>query len=137
MVDPRELKEAVLSLYSYRFEKENGISYSGLSVSIGRPCQKYDNRSELPNFLRILSLEVKEMRRKKKEMSRKKCRLFKENWNASIIQRAWWNSNFAWRPDTIVGLNRLRHVMIEDGLDTVAVNSEVDARIADIVLHSK
>lgn len=137
MVTILGLKEATLSLYACIFRVENGIFYTGLSVSIGRPCQKYDNRSDLPNFLRILSLEIKEIRKKIGEMFRKKCRLFKEDWSANIIQRAWRNSNFAWRPDTIVGLNRLRCVMIEDGLDTVAVNTEIDTRIAEIVFHRK
>jgi hypothetical protein len=133
MINVLELKEAACSFYTCIFEGEYGISYKGFTFSIGRPCQKYDNQSDLPNFLEILNLEIKEIRRKKREMFREKSRLFKENWNASIIQRAWRNSNFAWRPDTIVGLNRLRDVMIEDGLDAVAVNAEIDSRISEII----
>ena len=132
MFDNLELKKEVLYLNLNKFENKYGFPYFMMSNSLNyQPCQKYDNRSDLPNFLDILNNEIrcKEdwwiLKKKKEEFRRKRA--------VKIIQKAWRNSKFAYRPDTIVGLNRLRHSMIEDGLNNSDINSEIDDKISKIV----
>ena len=137
MFDKFELKEAVFDFYSNLFEKKYGFSYFMMSKTLNcRPCQKYDNRSLCPAFLNILNIEKRNMqewwilKKRKEEFRRKRA--------TRIIQRAWRNSEFAYRPDTVLGQNRLRRTMIEEfGMDVTEVNTIIDARIAEIISQWK